>query len=87
MVRIFADLYIIINKQSVHVRPSDFNDLSTVETLKVLHDECSTPQLDESLGEVRSILFGQQKDQSKDIGLSVFEFVCACVTASVWNNV
>lgn len=43
----------------------------------------------ESLGEVRSILFGQQQDQSEDIGLSVFECecVCACVIASVWNNV
>lgn len=51
---------------------------------KVLHDECSTHS-DKSLGEVCSILFGQQKDQSKDVGLRVFErvCVCACVRAGV----
>lgn len=69
----------------MHVRPSDFSDLSTVEALKVLRDECSTLHVDKSLWAKCGTLLGQQKDQSKDIGLRVC--VRACVIASVWNNV
>lgn len=66
----------------MHVWPSD--DLLWPRRCYMM-SVARTPSQDKSLGEVCSILFGQQKDQSKDAGLSVFERVCAC--AQVCKNV
>ena len=67
----------------MHVRPSDSNDSSTVETLKVLHGECGALHLDKSLGEVCSTLFGRQKKTKVKTlvlaCLSVCARMCDCV--------
>lgn len=66
----FTALYIIINKQFVHVRPSDFNNLSAGASLK-------------SPGEVRSILLDNKetKVKTRHWSVCVRMCVCACVRA------